>query len=136
MEKVDALASYVKEMRSGSVDEAEQAMFDQLTHILTNYKARRALRDASIRLHHQPDFDLRVALNRSLSEAASCPNVVREPTWGFNKLPVSAPDYEWLHDADEQMKRKIPIPKPAPPREEETVQGELSDSPRAGKKAE
>jgi len=71
MEKIDALESCVAEMRSTAVDEEEHAMLDQLTQVLTNFKATKAekekdmldqlahvaLDDATKTLPAQPDDD-------------------------------------------------------------------------------
>jgi len=58
MEKMDALASCVKGMRSADVDEEEQAMLDQLTQVLTKFKAAKALGDSTKSL---PNNDLSAA---------------------------------------------------------------------------
>ncbi|KAJ1477692.1 hypothetical protein T484DRAFT_1962749 [Baffinella frigidus] len=56
MEKIDALASCVKGMQITDVDDAEQAMLAQITHVLTNYKASRALVESTKSLGDDPSI--------------------------------------------------------------------------------
>ncbi|KAJ1494887.1 hypothetical protein T484DRAFT_1741247 [Baffinella frigidus] len=103
MEKVDALASCVKGMRSADVDEAEKAKL-QLTQVLKIYQASRALGGSSENL---PEIPLFCLSDFNSEHAASRPIVIREPTSEFKAHTRPAPDYEWLNDADEQVKRTV-----------------------------
>ena len=138
MEKIDALEAGVKAMRSTDVEEAEQAMLDKITNVLTNYKDRRALGDSSKNLPVQHDDDLRTAdtfrhapHSRRLSEA----------TLDLEVRTLPEPYRERLNDANERVKRAVyrttPIPKRVAPRMSTQVdgtdeEGASCDSPCAG----
>ncbi|KAJ1495880.1 hypothetical protein T484DRAFT_1740639 [Baffinella frigidus] len=116
MDRVDALALCVKVVRSSSTPPEEQAMLDQITNVIKNYKASQALGDSSKRLSEQRGDDPSTAgavqpvplfcLGDFNSEhAASCP-IVREPTLEFPRGPTRRRP-EWLDDGDEQVKRTV-----------------------------
>jgi len=88
IDKIDALAACVKAMRSKDVDKAYQAMLDQFTHVLTNYKASRALGDStkSLPVHHDDGLSAAGGVDSNCKHAVSCPKVMRQPSLAFNKV--------------------------------------------------
>ena len=88
IDKIDALAACVKAMRSEDVDEAEQAMLDKLTNVLTHYTALRALGDCtkSLPVHHDDGRRAAGGVYSNSKHAVSCPNVMRQPSLAFNTV--------------------------------------------------
>jgi hypothetical protein len=150
--KIDQMECFVEEMRSGSVDQAGLAILHQLTQVLKSFKAHKALRDSSKTLRDHPDWKeetedtLRQGpYNRRASDfnishyAQGSTGAKRKPMLEFKVRTVRVPDFAWLNDtgdfeepAPARVFRKTPVPKRAPPREPETIQGPSCEFPRKG----
>ena len=134
-DQLDVLAACGQAMRSEDVDEAEQAMLDQLARVLENYKASRALGDSTKSLPaHRDDTFRHAPHSRRLSKA----------TLELEVHTLPEPYFECLNDADGQVHpvyRTTPMPKSAAPRVPTQVNGTAEeeascDSPLVGRTAE
>ena len=109
MEKIDQLESCLTGMRSGLIDEAEQAMLDKIASVIKNFKAIRALGDSSNTLpagEHAGRAD-----EKGRNAASSLRNQVSDfndkngaacmSRLEFKVRTVRAPDFDWLNDTDE-----------------------------------
>ena len=139
-----------REVRSADVDEVEQAMLDQLTHVLRNTRqarssVTRARTCPSLSVHHDNtpraagavqhghrfnDFDIKPPTDLQHNRR------LREPTLLFKVHTLPAPDSASLNDTVQwTVYRTTPIPKRKAPREKDTMQGAPFGSPRFGEKA-
>ena len=138
-DKLDVVAACGQAMRSEDVDEVEQAMLDQLTCVLKNWKASRALGDStrSLPAHHDDgqmsDTFRHAPHSRRLSKS----------TLELEVHTLPEPYFECLNDADGQVHpvyRTTPMPKRASPRVPTQVNGTAEeeascDSPLVGRTA-
>ena len=85
---IDALAACVQAMRSEDVDEAEQAMLNELTNVIKKYKALRDFGDStkSLHVHLRNGLSAAGGVDSTGKHAVSCPNVMKQPSLALNKV--------------------------------------------------